>query len=117
MDPLGFALENFDGIGAWRTTSEGGGAVDATGTLPDGATVNGLSGLRELLVARQDQFVGTMTAKLLSYATGRGLEYYDSPVVRRIVRDSAPDGYRWSSLVLGVVKSAPFQMRMSRGEP
>ncbi|MEP7308947.1 MAG: DUF1592 domain-containing protein [Acidobacteriota bacterium] len=116
MDPLGFALENYDGIGSWRT-SEAGGAVDATGALPDGASVTGLKGLRQLLLTRQEQFVGTMTAKLLSYATGRGLEYYDWPVVRRIVREAAPGGYRWSSLVLGVVKSAPFQMRMSREKP
>jgi hypothetical protein len=114
MDPLGFALENFDAIGAWRTSSEAGGPIDATGTLPDGAKVQGLQGLRSLLVSRREQFVGAMTEKLLSYAIGRGLEYYDRPAVRRIVRDSAPNDYRWSSLILGVVRSAPFQMRTAR---
>ena len=93
-----------------------GGPIDATGTLPDGASVQGLRGLRELLVSRREQFVGAMTEKLLSYAIGRGLEYYDRPAVRRIVRESAPSDYRWSSLLLGVVKSAPFQMRRSRSE-
>ena len=79
MDPLGFALENFDGVGTWRTKSEAGGPIDATGTLPDGASVQGLKGLRALLVSRREQFVGAMTEKLLSYAIGRGLEYYRSP--------------------------------------
>ena len=116
MDPLGFALENFDGVGSWRTKSEAGGPIDATGTLPDGASVQGLKGLRALLVSRREQFVGAMTEKLLSYAIGRGLEYYDRPAVRRIVRESAASDYRWSSLLLGVVKSAPFQMRRSRSE-
>jgi mono/diheme cytochrome c family protein len=116
MDPLGFALENFDAIGAWRTTSEAGGPIDATGTLPDGARVQGLKGLRELLVSRREQFVGAMTEKLLSYAVGRELEYYDHPTVRKIVREAASSDYRWSSLLLGVVKSAPFQMRRSRTE-
>jgi hypothetical protein len=115
MDPLGFALENYDAIGAWRT-SDAGSPVDARGTLPDGAQVQGLKGLRTLLVSRREQFVGAMTEKLLSYAIGRGLEYYDLPVVRRIVRDAAADDYRWSSLIAGVVKSVPFQMRRSRSE-
>jgi hypothetical protein len=116
MDPLGFALENFDAIGAWRTSSEAGGPIDAAGTLPDGAKVQGLKGLRSLLVSRREQFVGAMSGKLLSYAIGRGLEYYDRPAVRRIVRDSAPNEYRWSSLILGVVRSAPFQMRTARSQ-
>jgi mono/diheme cytochrome c family protein len=116
MDPLGFALENYDGIGAWRTTTEAGSSVDSRGMLPDGTSVEGLKGLRTLLLTRQDQFVATLTEKLLSYALGRGLEHYDMPVVRRIVRESARSGYRWSSLILGVVNSAPFQMRMSRAD-
>jgi hypothetical protein len=90
--------------------------VDSTGNLPDGTEVEGLKGLRGLLLTRQDQFVATLTEKLLSYALGRGLEHYDMPVVRRIVRESARSGYRWSSLILGVVNSAPFQMRMSRAD-
>jgi hypothetical protein len=116
MDPLGFALEHYDGIGAFRTTAEAGSPVDSTGTLPDGARVDGLKGLRTLLVNRREQFVGAMTEKLLAYAVGRGVEYYDLPAVRRIVRESARDDYRWSSLVLGVVRSVPFQMRRSRAE-
>ena len=116
MDPLGFALEDYDAVGAWRTTAEGGTPVDATGSLPDGSTVDGLQGLRALFLVRQDQFAATVTEKLLSYAIGRGLEHHDMPVVRRIVRDSAPSGYRWSSLILGIVRSAPFQMRMSRDD-
>jgi hypothetical protein len=116
MDPLGFALENYDAVGGWRSATEAGTPVDAIGTLPDGTRIEGLKGLRTLVLMRQDQFASTVTEKLLSYAIGRGLEYYDMPVVRRIVRDSAAGGYRWSSLILGVVKSAPFQMRMSRGE-
>ena len=116
MDPLGFALEHYDGVGAWRTNTEAGSPVDATGTLPGGEKVDGLTGLRTLLVSRREQFVGAMTEKLLAYATGRGLEYYEPPAVRRIVRESAADDYRWSSLVLGVVRSVPFQMRRSRPE-
>jgi mono/diheme cytochrome c family protein len=116
MDPLGFALEHYDAVGAWRTTAEGGAAVDASGRLPDGATVEGLNGLRSLLMSRPEQFAGTVTEKLLSYALGRGLEYHDMPVVRRIVRDSASSDYRWSSLITGIVNSASFQMRMSRGD-
>jgi hypothetical protein len=116
MDPLGFALEHYDAVGAWRITGEGGAPVDASGRLPDGATVDGLKGLQSLLLSRPEQFAGTVTAKLLSYALGRELEYHDMPVVRRIVRDSASSGYRWSSLITGVVNSASFQMRMSRGD-
>jgi len=115
MDPLGFALEHYDGIGAWRTR-EAGSPVDSSGTLPDGSRVDGLKGLRELLVSRHEQFAAALTEKLLSYAIGRGLEYYDFPAVRRIVREAAPDDYRWSSLVLGVVRSVPFQMRRSRAQ-
>jgi len=115
MDPLGFALEHYDGIGAWRTR-EAGSPVDSSGTLPDGSRVDGLKGLRELLVSRHEQFAAALTEKLLSYAIGRGLEYYDLPAVRRIVREAAPDDYRWSSLVLGVVRSVPFQMRRSRAQ-
>jgi mono/diheme cytochrome c family protein len=115
MDPLGFALEHYDGIGAWRT-GEAGSPVDSSGTLPDGTRVDGLKGLRELLVSRREQFAGALTEKLLSYAIGRGLEYYDLTAVRRIVRESASDDYRWSSLILGIVRSVPFQMRRSRGE-
>ena len=111
MDPLGFALENFDGIGRWRVTGDGGGAIDAAGTLVDGRDVNGPASLREALVERPDQFVTTVTEKLLTYALGRGIEYYDAPAVRRIVREAAADDYRWSAVMLGIVRSTPFTLR------
>jgi len=110
MDPLGFSLENFDAIGRWRTR-EAGGAVDTAGELADGASVDGPVSLREALVKRPDQFVGTMTEKLLTYALGRGLEPYDMPVVRSIARASARSQYRFSTLILGIVNSTPFRMK------
>jgi hypothetical protein len=110
MDPLGFALDHFDAVGKWRT-ADAGTPVDASGTLPDGSTFKGLDGLRTLLDGRRDQFVSTVTEKLLAYALGRGLEPYDLPAVRKIVRDAAPDGHRWSAILLGIVNSVPFQMR------
>ena len=111
IDPLGFALENFDVIGGWRTIDEAGKPVDASGTTTSGAKVDGLSGLRALLLERPEQFPRTVTEKLLAYALGRRVEYYDQPAVRTIVRDAAAHDYRWSALVLGIVKSAPFQNR------
>jgi hypothetical protein len=113
MDPIGFALENFDAVGAWRTR-EAGGAIDASGELADGTKVDGVVTLRQALLGRPEVFVGTMTEKLLTYALGRGLDYHDMPVVRSIVRQSAASDYRFSSLVLGIVKSVPFQMRTAR---
>lgn len=113
IDPLGFALENFDAIGGWRTVDESGRAVDATGTTASGAKVEGLSGLRALLVDQPDQFPRTVTEKLLTYALGRRLDYYDHPTVRKIVRDAAGQDYRWSSLILGIVNSPGFLMRAS----
>lgn len=110
MDPLGFSLEHFDAIGRWRTKDDGV-AVDATGTLFDGSAVDGPATLREALAKRPEQFVGTMTERLLTYALGRSLRATDMPVVRGIVRSAAQDEYRFSSLVLATVKSAPFQMR------
>jgi mono/diheme cytochrome c family protein len=111
IDPLGFALENFDVIGGWRTIDEAGKPVDASGATTDGQRVDGLGGLRGLLLARPEQFPRTVTEKLLSYALGRRIEYSDQPAVRRIVRDAAAGGYRWSSLILGIVQSPPFLMR------
>ena len=111
MDPLGFALERFDAVGTLRTRDEGNTPIDASGSLPDGQTFEGLDGLRSVLTGRQDQFVGTVAERLMAYALGRGIEYYDRPTLRRIVRDASRDGYRWSSLVIGIVSSAPFQMR------
>lgn len=113
MDPIGFSLQNYDAIGGWRDLNEGGTPVDASGVLPDGAAFEGRAGLRDLLLDRPDDFVGTVTEKLLMYALGRGTEYYDTPVVRKIVRDAASGNYRWSSIILGIVKSTPFQMRRS----
>jgi len=110
MDPLGLSLENFDAIGQWRT-SDAGKAIDASGVLLDGTKVDGPVALRRALVAQKEQFVRTVTAKLLTYTLGRGVEYYDAPAIRGIVRHAAADDYRWSSVVLGIVKSAPFQMR------
>jgi hypothetical protein len=110
MDPLGLSLENFDAIGEWRTTDTGH-AIDASGVLLDGTKVDGPRELRQALLAQKAQFMTAVTQKLLTYALGRGLEYYDAPAVREIDRAAAADDYRWSSLILGVVKSAPFQMR------
>jgi hypothetical protein len=115
MDPVGFALENFDAIGAWRT-HEAGGAIDASGELADGTKVDGVVTLRKALMSRPVVFAGTMTEKLLTYALGRGLDYHDMPAVRAILRDSAPEKYRFSSLILSVVRSTPFQMRMTSRE-
>ena len=117
IDPLGFALENYDAIGRWRTHDaatefDRGLPVDSTGTLLDGTKMDGPAALRNVLLSRQDQFVTTVTEKLLMYALGRGLEYYDMPAVRQIMQSAAPD-YRWSALILGIVKSTPFQMRRS----
>ena len=113
MDPLGLSLENFDAIGRWRDRSETRGAIDGTGELPDGTPFDGPAGLKAALLRHPDRFVTTVTEKLLTYALGRGIEYYDAPAVRAIVRAAAGDGYRLSSLVKGVVRSAPFQMRRS----
>jgi hypothetical protein len=112
MDPLGFALENFDAIGAWRTT-DAGQPVDTSGSLPDGRPLNGPVGLREFLLSQREQFVTTLTEKLLMYALGRRVDPSDAPVVRAIRRSAAASDYRWSGLVLGIVQSAPFQMRRS----
>ena len=110
MDPLGFALENFDGIGAWRTT-DAGMPIDASGEFIDGATFDGAADLRRLLVEKHEEFVRTLTERLLTYALGRGVEHYDMPAVRAIVRDAQPADYRWSSLIMGIVDSVPFRMR------
>jgi hypothetical protein len=108
MDPLGFALENFDGLGRWRT------GVESGGVLPDGTSIDGPVGLRQVLLTRKDQFVTTATERLLTYALGRGVEPFDMPAVRTIVRDAGRRDYRWSSLILGIVRSVPFQMRRAR---
>ena len=114
MDPLGFALENFDGIGRWRSVDTAGNPIDTAGTLADGTRVDGPADLRRALLRRPEDFVGTVTEKLLTYALGRGVEYYDAPAVRQILREAARNDYRWSSVILGITKSTPFQMRRSR---
>jgi hypothetical protein len=110
MDPLGLSLENFDAIGQWRTI-DAGTPINATGVLLDGTKVDGPAALRRALVAQREQFVRTVASKMLTYAIGRGLEYYDAPAIRGIVRAAAADDYRWSSTILALVKSAPFRMR------
>jgi len=116
MDPMGLALENFDAVGAWRT-KDNGEAVDTSGLLPDGTKIDGAIGLREALLKKPEVLVTTVAEKLLTYALGRGLEPEDMPAVRAIVRQSERDGYRFSSLIDGVVQSTPFQMRKAEGKP
>ncbi|MGD1094652.1 MAG: DUF1592 domain-containing protein [Bryobacteraceae bacterium] len=117
IDPLGFTLENFDVIGGWRTTDESGKRVDASGTTSSGAKIEGLAGLRAFLLNQPDQFPHTVTEKLMAYALGRPLEYYDQPAVRKIVRDAAAQDYRWSSIIEGIVRSPAFLMRAPRIAP
>jgi len=111
FEPIGLALENFDAVGSWRT-QDGDSPIDASGVLVDGTKVDGVTTLRAALVRRSDQFERVVTEKLLTYALGRGVEYQDMPMVRAIVRDSSSNNYRFSSLVLGIVKSPVFQMNM-----
>jgi mono/diheme cytochrome c family protein len=114
MDPLGFALENFDAIGQWRTKDrDAGEAIDSTGQLADGTAVSGPQDLREALLDRPDQVVQTLTEKLLIYALGRGVEYYDMPAVRKVVRDAARDDYRFAAVVTGIVTSEPFRFAVA----
>jgi uncharacterized protein DUF1592/uncharacterized protein DUF1588/uncharacterized protein DUF1585/uncharacterized protein DUF1587/uncharacterized protein DUF1595/cytochrome c len=114
LDPLGFALENFDAVGTWRTVETFAGTkVDASGVLPDGTQLKGPDDLRSALLKKPEQFVQTLTQKLMMYAVGRSIEYYDMPTVRAILRDSAKDNYRFSSIVMGIVRSAPFQTAAS----
>ena len=113
MDPLGLALENYDAIGRWRLTGEAGVPIDASGQMPNGAQFYGLQGLRELLLERRDEFVGTVTEKLLAYAMGRPPEYFDKPTIRSIVRDTALENHSWSSIIVGIVLSTPFRNRRS----
>jgi hypothetical protein len=108
MDPLGFALENFDATGKWRTMSDGV-AVDAKAAFPDGRKFEGVEGLRKLLEGDRDRFVETFTERLLTYALGRTVEYYDYPSIRKITKQAAGSDYRWSAIIVGIVKSLPFQ--------
>ncbi|HEU4687870.1 MAG TPA: DUF1588 domain-containing protein, partial [Vicinamibacterales bacterium] len=109
IDPPGFALENFDAIGRWRDVDESSQGVDTSGMLPDGTKFNGVGELRAALLNPPTRFVTTLTEKLFTYALGRGLEYYDAPAVRKVVRETAADDYRFASLIVEIVKSLPFQ--------
>jgi len=114
MDPPGFALEQFDAVGRYRTRSESNTLIDASGVLPDGTAFEGVAGLREALLGRPDLFVTTLTEKLMIYALGRGVEYHDAPAIRAITRETAAGGHRFSALILGIIKSPPFQMRRTQ---
>ena len=118
MDPAGLSMENFDAIGRWRDRGEDWTPIDASGSIPGSGrgTFDGITGLRKAVLARPQIFAGTVTEKLMTYALGRGLDYYDGPAVRKIVRSAAADDYRFSSLVLGIVESTPFQMRRSQAQ-
>jgi hypothetical protein len=113
MDPVGFSLENFDAVGRWRTLEDGK-PVDASGGLPDGSKFAGIEGLEKGLLNRPEVFAATLTEKLLTFALGRGVEYYDGPAVRKIVRDAQAADYRFSSIILGITTSTPFTMRMAQ---
>ena len=117
MDRLGLALENFDAVGRWRGHMPGGGRIDASGTMPNGTAFDGPADLRRQLAQNPEQLATVVTEKLLTYALGRGVEYYDMPAVRKITRGAASNDYSLSSLVVGVVTSTPFQMRMARAAP
>ena len=109
-DPVGFALENYDAVGRWRTM-EAGEAIDASGRLYDGTDFRGVAGLQKAILSRPELFVTTLSEKLLTFAIGRGVAYYDAPALRKIVRDASAQDYRFSSIVTGIVNSTPFRMR------
>jgi mono/diheme cytochrome c family protein len=113
IDPVGFSLENFNAVGQWRDYEADDVAIDVTGALPGAGEFRGVAGLEEGLLSRPELFAGTLTEKLLTFALGRGVDYYDAPAVRKIIRDAEKDRYRFSSIIVGIVKSTPFQMRKS----
>ena len=113
IDPVGFALENFNAVGQWREYEGEGEPIDVSGALPGIGEFRGISGLEDALLRRPDLFAATLTERLMTFGLGRGIDYYDAPAVRRIVRDAEKDRYRFSSIILGIVKSVPFQMRRS----
>ncbi len=117
IDPVGFALENFDAVGRWRDKTRDGLEIDSAGILADGTPVDGPIQLREALLARPEAFVGTVAEKLMIYALGRGLEPADMPVLRGIVRKASEDDYGLQAIILGIVDSFPFQMRTNSSEP
>jgi hypothetical protein len=110
IDPVGFSLENFDAVGRWRS-AEGGQPVDASGGLADGSTFFGVAALERALLQRPEHFAGALTEKLLIYALGRGVEPFDAPAIRQILRRASAEDFRFSALILGIVNSTPFQMR------
>src|SRR5262249_55529168 len=110
LDPLGFSLENYDGVGRFRAT-EGDAKIEASGQMPNGAVVDGPLGLKKILLDRKQEFVENLAAKLLTYGLGRGLEYYDQPAVREIRRKTEQNDYKFSAMVLAIANSVPFQMR------
>ena len=116
IDPMGFPLENFDATGRWRKDDMGA-PIDPVSTLPDGTKVAGAGALRSYLLENRGEFVRTLTEKLFTFALGRGPEYYDAPTIRQLVREAEATDYRWNSVILGIVKSAPFQMRRVGDEP
>jgi hypothetical protein len=113
MDPIGFAMENFDAVGRWRD-NDNGKAIDTSGVFTDGSKFDGIAGLKKVLLAHPEQFVHTVAGKLMMYGVGRNLQYFDEPSIRSVVHDAAPDNYTFASLILGIVKSTPFQMRQSQ---
>jgi len=113
IDPAGFALEKFDAIGRYREVDEWFNPIDTSGVLPDGTAFDGAVELRQALIEQPERFVGTFTEKLMTYALGRGVEYYDMPAIRQIVSDSATNGYNMQSIIIGIVNSYPFQNRRS----
>jgi hypothetical protein len=114
IDPVGFALENFDAVGRWRDHAGDSGPMDASGALPGFGELEGVDGLEAALASRPKLFAGRVTEQLLTFALGRGVDYYDAPAIRKILSEAESDGYRFSSLILGIVESVPFQMRSSR---
>ena len=110
MDPIGFAMENFDAVGRWRDR-DADSKIDTSGVFPDGVKFDGMAGLKAALLSHPEEFVSTVTGKLLMFAIGRNVQYFDQPAIRAIVKKSAGDNYKFASLVQGVVKSVPFQMR------
>jgi hypothetical protein len=117
MDPIGFALEQFDATGRLRKVDAGFQPIDASGKLPDGSTFANVDEFRAVLLSNKQRFVQTMTNKLLMYALGRATDYYDGPAIRKVVRDAAATNYRFSALVLGIASSTPFQMRKAVAAP
>jgi hypothetical protein len=115
MDPLGFALENFDALGKWRTSSDGA-PIDASAVFPDGTRFDGVAGLKALMVSHREDFVRTLGGKLLAYAIGRGLDDHDLPAIRKVAREGAAAGDSWSAIVTGIVRSTPFSMAVASGE-